>query len=46
MNRTDLKCDVLVVGGGIGGLANAVSIKERWPQADVLVIEKQTAGYG
>ena len=46
MNRSDIKCDVLVVGGGIGGLANAVSIKEKWPEADVLIIEKQTAGFG
>ncbi len=45
MKRTDIKCDVLVVGGGIAGLANAVSIKERRPDLDVLVIEKQVAGY-
>ena len=43
--RTDISCDVLIVGGGIGGLSCAVSIKERLPEADVLVIEKQTAGY-
>lgn len=45
MKREDLHCDVLVVGGGVGGLACAVSVKERLPDADVLVIEKQTAGY-
>ena len=38
-------CDVLIVGGGIGGLACAVSIKERNPEADVLVVEKNFAGY-
>ena len=45
MNRSNIKCDVLIVGGGIAGLANAVSIKERMPEADVLVIEKNFAGY-
>ncbi len=43
--KTAVSCDILVVGGGIGGLSCAVSIKERIPGADVLVIEKQTAGY-
>jgi len=38
-------CDVLIVGGGIGGLSCAVSIKERQPSADVLVVEKNFAGY-
>ncbi len=45
MERIDLKCDVLIVGGGVGGLSCAASVKERLPEADVLVIEKQTAGY-
>jgi len=45
MKRTDMRCDILIVGGGVAGLANAVSIKERRPDLDVLVIEKQTAGY-
>ena len=45
MERIDLKCDVLIVGGGVGGLSCAAAVKERLPQADVLVIEKQTAGY-
>lgn len=45
MKRSDIKCDVLIVGGGVAGLANAVSVKERRPDLDVLVIEKQTAGY-
>ncbi|NLL46509.1 MAG: FAD-binding protein [Clostridiales bacterium] len=43
--RKDLSADVLVVGGGIAGLTAAVSIKEREPELDVLVVEKQTAGY-
>ncbi len=38
-------CDVLILGGGIGGLACAVSIKEHNPEADVLIVEKNFAGY-
>ncbi len=45
MNRIDLKCDVLVCGGGVGGLANAISVKENAPDREVIVIEKNTAGY-
>lgn len=40
-----LKTDVLVVGGGVGGLTAAISIKENAPELDVLLVEKQTAGY-
>ena len=43
--RKDLSTDVLIVGGGIAGLSAAVSIKEHDPDLDVLVVEKQTAGY-
>jgi len=45
MKREDLKCDVLVIGGGVGGLACAASVKERMPEADVIVVEKNFAGY-
>lgn len=44
--QSRLSCDVLIVGGGIGGLSCAAAIKERAPKTDVLIIEKQTAGYG
>jgi glycine/D-amino acid oxidase-like deaminating enzyme len=37
--------DVLIIGGGIGGLAAAVAAKEECPQLDVMVVEKQTAGW-
>jgi succinate dehydrogenase/fumarate reductase flavoprotein subunit len=37
--------DVLVIGGGIGGLTAAVSIKEKNPDLNVMIVEKQTAGY-
>ena len=36
--------DVLVIGGGIGGLTAAVSIKEK-NGSYVMIVEKQTAGY-
>ena len=44
--KTELSCDVLIAGGGIGGLSCAVSLKERMPELDILIVEKQTAGYG
>ena len=37
--------DILIVGGGIGGLVTAVKAKEENPSVDVLVVEKQTAGW-
>jgi succinate dehydrogenase / fumarate reductase flavoprotein subunit len=37
--------DVLIVGGGIGGLVTAVKTKETNPDIDVLVVEKQTSGW-
>jgi succinate dehydrogenase/fumarate reductase flavoprotein subunit len=43
--RDDHKSDVLIIGGGIGGLTAAVSIKELDPSLEVMIVEKQTAGY-
>ncbi len=37
--------DVLIWGGGIAGLAAAITVKERHPGLDVLVVEKATAGW-
>lgn len=37
--------DVLIIGGGIGGLVAAVKAKETNPKLDVLIVEKQTAGW-
>jgi succinate dehydrogenase / fumarate reductase flavoprotein subunit len=37
--------DVLIIGGGIGGLAVAVKVKEENPKLDVLIVEKQTTGW-
>ena len=45
IRQETITAEVLVVGGGIGGLSAAVAIKEANPDADVLVVEKQTAGY-
>lgn len=41
-----LAADFLIVGGGIAGLTAAVAAKEKNPNASVMVVEKQTAGYG
>jgi succinate dehydrogenase / fumarate reductase flavoprotein subunit len=38
--------DVLIVGGGIGGLASAIRIKELSPELKVLLVDKQTIGWG
>jgi succinate dehydrogenase/fumarate reductase flavoprotein subunit len=37
--------DILIWGGGIAGLSAAITIKERRPYLDVLVVEKATAGW-
>ena len=34
-----------MIGGGIGGLSCAAAVKEQNPEADVLVVEKNFAGY-
>jgi succinate dehydrogenase/fumarate reductase flavoprotein subunit len=43
--RENHTADILVIGGGIGGLTAAVSIKELDPALEVMIVEKQTAGY-
>ena len=40
-----ISTDILIVGGGIGGLVTAVKAKEENPDADVLIVEKQTTGW-
>ncbi|MFC1493959.1 FAD-binding protein [Thermodesulfobacteriota bacterium] len=44
-NREFLSADVLIIGGGIGGLTSAIKVKEKNPECDVLIVEKQTTGY-
>lgn len=46
IKRNHLSCDVLIAGGGIGGLVCAVELKEKNPDLDVLIMEKQFTGYG
>lgn len=46
IKRNELSCDILIAGGGIGGLVCAVELKEKNPDLDVLIVEKQFAGYG
>ena len=43
--RENHQSDILVIGGGIGGLTAAVAIKELNPGLNVIIVEKQTAGY-
>lgn len=40
-----ISTDVLIVGGGIGGLVTAVKAKEENPDINILVVEKQTSGW-
>jgi succinate dehydrogenase/fumarate reductase flavoprotein subunit len=40
-----VSADLLIVGGGIGGLVAAIKAKEECPDVDVLIVEKQTVGY-
>ena len=37
---------MLIIGGGFGGLAAAIRIKELSPEASVLLVDKQTIGWG
>jgi succinate dehydrogenase/fumarate reductase flavoprotein subunit len=45
ISDTVVRADVLVVGGGIGGHAAAIAIKEREPDAEVVVVEKNVSGW-
>jgi succinate dehydrogenase / fumarate reductase flavoprotein subunit len=37
--------DLLIVGGGVGGLAAAIRAKEECPDVEVLMVDKQTIGW-
>lgn len=43
--RQEHRADVLIIGGGVGGLCAALSIKELDPTRSVLIVEKQTTGF-
>jgi succinate dehydrogenase / fumarate reductase flavoprotein subunit len=45
-NPTAYDTDVLIIGGGFGGLAAAIRIKELAPELAVLLVDKQTIGWG
>lgn len=44
--ETAWNSDVLVIGGGFGGLAAAIRVKELAPDASVTLVDKQTIGWG
>jgi succinate dehydrogenase / fumarate reductase flavoprotein subunit len=44
--RSSYEADVLIIGRGIGGLSAAIRIKELSPNTDVLLVDKQTIGWG
>lgn len=44
--ETAWSSDVLVIGGGFGGLAAAIRVKELAPDASVTLVDKQTIGWG
>lgn len=41
-----IETDILIVGAGITGLSVAASIKERWPNRQVTVLERSVFPYG
>ena len=45
-NLSSYETDVLIIGGGFGGLATAIRIKELAPETAVLLVDKQTIGWG
>ena len=44
--RSDEKCELLIVGGGFTGLWAAMQVKERQPDADIILIEQTFVGDG
>lgn len=41
-----ISTDLLIIGGGIAGLATAIRAKEVSPEINVLLVDKQTIGWG
>ena len=42
----DVNCDVVIVGAGFTGLWTAYYLKRHRPDARVIVLEREVAGYG
>lgn len=42
----DMRADVCIVGGGFTGLWTAIKIKQKQPEQDVVIIEKDLCGQG
>jgi succinate dehydrogenase/fumarate reductase flavoprotein subunit len=42
---TVTEADILIVGGGIAGLSAAIAVKEKAPDAQVVVVEKNVSGW-
>jgi succinate dehydrogenase/fumarate reductase flavoprotein subunit len=40
-----ISTDLLIVGGGIGGLVAAIKAREGSPEVEVLLVDKQTIGW-
>ena len=44
--RSDMRCDVAIIGGGYTGLSTAYHLKSSEPGLTVAVLEAEAAGYG
>ena len=42
----ELRCDVVIVGAGFGGLWTAYFLKQNAPDLDLVILEKEIAGFG
>jgi len=40
-----ISTDLLIVGGGFGGLVSAIKAKEGFPDVDVLIVDRETIGW-
>src|SRR5262245_60449028 len=43
---TNIKTDVCIVGGGLAGLWTAITLKQRAPSTDVVIVEADICGGG
>ena len=42
----ELQCDVAIVGAGFTGLWTAYFLKQHAPDLDIVIVEKEIAGFG